>query len=69
MRFVRGFGRFWYDFIVGDDWRIAAAVAIVLAAGALTASATSHGATWLPPLAAAAVMLAFTLTLVAGVRR
>jgi len=69
MRFVRGFGRFWYDFIVGDDWRIAAAVAIVLTVGAAAASATTHGATWLPPLVAAAVMLAFTLTLVAGVRR
>jgi hypothetical protein len=69
MRFARGFGRFWYDFIVGDDWRIAAAVAIVLSAGAVAASATAHGATWLPPLVAAAVMLAFTLSLVAGVRR
>ena len=26
MRFVGGFGRFWWDFIVGDDWRIAAGV-------------------------------------------
>jgi hypothetical protein len=69
MRFVRGFGRFWYDFIVGDDWRIAAAVAVVLAIGAVAASATTHGATWLPPLVAAAVMLAFTLSLVAAARR
>jgi hypothetical protein len=23
MRLVRGFGAFWYDFIVGDDWKIA----------------------------------------------
>ena len=38
MRFVAGFGRFWWDFIVGDDWRIAAAVTAVLAVGlALTA--------------------------------
>ena len=41
MGFVRGFARFWYDFIVGDDWRIATGVVVVLAAGALLVSATS----------------------------
>jgi hypothetical protein len=25
------FGRFWYDFVVGDDWRVAVAVVIALA--------------------------------------
>ena len=35
MRYVRGFGRFWYDFVIGDDWRIAAGVAAVLGVGAL----------------------------------
>ena len=41
MRFVKGFGRFWWDFIVGDDWRIAAGVLVVLAAGALLVAKTS----------------------------
>ena len=41
MRFVKGFGRFWWDFIVGDDWRIAAGVVVVLAAGALLVANTS----------------------------
>ena len=41
MRFVKGFGRFWWDFIVGDDWRIAAGVVVVLAAGALLVADTS----------------------------
>ena len=27
------FGRFWWDFIVGEDWRIAASVAAVLGVG------------------------------------
>ncbi len=27
---MRAFGRFWYEFIVGDDWRIAAGVVLVL---------------------------------------
>ncbi len=35
MRYVGAFVRFWYEFIVGDDWRIAAGVVGVLAIGAL----------------------------------
>jgi hypothetical protein len=30
MGFLKAFGRFWYDFVVGDDWKIAAYVAAVL---------------------------------------
>ncbi len=32
---VRGFFRFWYDFIVGDCWEIAAGVVVVLLASIL----------------------------------
>jgi hypothetical protein len=31
---LRGFGRFWFDFVVGDDWRIAAGIGVLLAVGA-----------------------------------
>ncbi|HEX6620283.1 MAG TPA: hypothetical protein VF024_11520 [Solirubrobacteraceae bacterium] len=41
MRFVKGFARFWWEFIVGDDWRIAAGVVVVLAAGALLVAKTA----------------------------
>jgi hypothetical protein len=41
IRFAKGFGRFWWDFIVGDDWRIAAGVVVVLTAGALVVAHTS----------------------------
>ena len=27
MRLLKAFGRFWWDFLVGDDWKIAATVA------------------------------------------
>ena len=37
-RFVRGFGRFWYDFVVGDDPKIAIGVAAVLTVGAVLAA-------------------------------
>jgi len=35
MRYLAAFFRFWYEFIVGDDWRIAAGVVGVLAIGGL----------------------------------
>ena len=47
MSALRSFGRFWYDFIVGDDWRIAAGVTAVLAAGAVAVAAGLAS----PPLA------------------
>lgn len=31
MNYIANFGRFWYDFIVGDDWLIAAAGVILIA--------------------------------------
>jgi hypothetical protein len=30
MRAITGFVQFWYDFIIGDDWLIAALVALCL---------------------------------------
>ena len=30
-RWLRSFGAFWYDFVIGDDWRGAAVVAVALA--------------------------------------
>lgn len=35
MRFLRGFARFWYDFVVGEDWRIAAGVVAVVVVGSV----------------------------------
>jgi len=59
MRYLRSFGRFWWNFIVGDDWRVAAGVAVALA---LTTFLTHEGvnAWWLLP-AAVAVVLALSL--------
>jgi predicted ABC-type sugar transport system permease subunit len=28
---VRAFAAFWYDFIIGDDWRVAVGVSVALA--------------------------------------
>jgi hypothetical protein len=37
MRHVRACGRFWWDFVVGDEWRIAIVVAIATGLGVLAA--------------------------------
>ena len=60
MGFVKGFGRFWYDFIVGDDWKIAAAVVLVLAIGAGLVLAGLGGGAVLAPVLAVGVAAAFT---------
>ena len=41
---VAAFGRFWWDFVVGDDWLSAAGVAIAI--GATAALAAAHVAAW-----------------------
>ena len=39
---VKAFGAFWYDFIIGDDWRIAAGVVAALAITYGLAEAVGH---------------------------
>jgi hypothetical protein len=69
VRFVTGFGQFWWDFIVGDDWKIAATIAAVLGIGAIVAAAAPTDASWLAPVSGAALMLAFVVSFVLDVRR
>jgi hypothetical protein len=38
MNLVARFLRFWYDFLIGDCWQIAAGVVVVLALAALVAA-------------------------------
>ena len=56
MRRIRAFGHFWWDFVVGDDWRSAAGVVIAIG---VTAALVAAGvdAWWLMPVAVAAVLL------------
>jgi hypothetical protein len=52
---VKRFARFWWNFIVGDDWRVA--VGIALALGLTAALATTSAPAWVVlPLAVAAVL-------------
>lgn len=68
MKFLKAFGMFWYEFIIGDDWKIAAAVVVGLAitVGLLKAKIFSDGG--LAVLAAALIVLLFSLSLIIDVR-
>jgi hypothetical protein len=55
MRHVVSFARFWWEFIVGDDWRIAAGLAVALGLCALLVH-EAVAAWWLLPLAALALL-------------
>ncbi|MDQ1380883.1 MAG: hypothetical protein QOG65_3780 [Actinomycetota bacterium] len=57
MKWLSQFGRFWYDFIVGDDWTIAAAVVAVVAVTAAVAH-SGHLAWPILPIGVAVVLSA-----------
>jgi len=52
---VKRFAKFWWDFLVGDDWRVAVGIVIAFGLTALLA-ATSIPAWWVLPLGVAAVL-------------
>ena len=52
---LAAFGRFWYRFIVGDDWTIAASVVVTLAVIAALMRARV-AAWWLLPVVVIAVL-------------
>jgi hypothetical protein len=51
VRHLAGFGRFWYDFVIGDDWRLAVGVAATLTLAHFVA-----GLWWILPLGIAALL-------------
>jgi hypothetical protein len=50
VRWLKSFGAFWYDFIVGDDWQVAAIVVSSLGLTALLARTARVNAWWLLPI-------------------
>jgi hypothetical protein len=68
VRFLRGFGRFWWDFIVGDDWRIAAGVVVVLTAGALLVANGTVSDTAIAGLTALGIVIVAIASIVASGR-
>ncbi|HKA43638.1 MAG TPA: hypothetical protein VKF40_16785 [Burkholderiales bacterium] len=55
MTHLKNFLRFWYEFIIGDDWVIAAGVVIALMATGLLVQ-VGVNAWWVMPVAVAALL-------------
>ena len=50
MKWLSKFGLFWYDFIIGDDWYVAALVVAGVALTAILVHVASVNAWWLLPV-------------------
>jgi hypothetical protein len=61
---LAAFGRFWWDFVIGDDWLVALLVAAAIGATAVLAAA-GVAAWWLLPLS---VLLILWLSLRRAIR-
>ncbi len=55
-RALKSFGAFWYDFVIGDDWQVAAIMVAALAVTALFVHVAGVNAWWLLPLCAFAAL-------------
>jgi len=64
IRLVKAVARFCWDFLVGDDWRIAAGVVAVLAAGAIVVARGSLDDEVLTVLVGAGIALVATASIV-----
>ena len=55
MKRLAAFGRFWWNFVIGDDWLVAVLVAAAIGATAILAAA-GVAAWWLLPLAVPVIL-------------
>jgi hypothetical protein len=68
MRYVKAFGRFWYEFVIGDDPKIAVAVVIAVAVLAAALSIGLFGDAGLTVLGGVLIVAAFAVTLLIDTR-
>jgi hypothetical protein len=61
---LKAFASFWYDFLIGDDWRVAVGVVLALAVTAAV-SRTNASCWWIVPVA---VVLLLPATVWRGTR-
>lgn len=59
LKWIRAFGFFWYDFIVGDDWLLAVGVIVGLGVTALLAHVAKVPSWWVLPVS---VLLVVTVS-------
>ena len=65
---IRAFFRFWRDFIIGDDWRIAAGVTAILAVGAVLVASEAGSEDVLVPLVGVGIVVVAGLSIISGRR-
>lgn len=68
MRALKAFGRFWYDFIIGDDWKIAVAVVSALVVLYLVMASAHLGDAALAVLGGGLVVVFFAVSLAIDTR-
>lgn len=68
MRILRAFGGFWYDLLVGDDWKIAVSVVVALGLTAVVLTRTGASDHVVAVIGAALVIVAFSVSVVLDVR-
>ncbi len=68
IRWLRAFGAFWWDFVVGDDWRVAAGVLTAFGLAALLAH-RGVPAWWVIPTVALGMLTASVMQVVRATRR
>ena len=56
MNRIKAFGAFWYDFVIGDDWHVAALIVAGLGLTAILTHVVGVNAWWLLPLVAFAAL-------------
>jgi len=66
---VRGFAAFWLDFVVGDDWRIAAGVLGLVAGGAVLVHYALVRTGAIGIIIGVGIVLVTALSIAFGVRR
>jgi hypothetical protein len=68
VKFLKSFGQFWYDFIIGDDWKIAVAVVLALGVVLIELTLGLFGDAGLALFGGIAIVIAFAISLAIDVR-
>lgn len=69
MNLLKAFGNFWYDFLIGDDWKIAAYVVGVMVAVGLLVAHSVLGDTVTLLLGTAVLMFGFAVGVAIDARK
>jgi len=68
VKYLKSFGRFLYDFYIGDDWKTAATVVAALGIAAVLVATGAFGDTAIALIVSAGISLAFAANLIVDVR-